>query len=165
MKILSAIAVAAVIFLCFASLSHADGPPDADGAAIEVNAPDLSAPSASAPDNEVDAIKRAYAAIQNNDWRSFAALVLILITLVVRRFEAKLPGWFRGDRGGVVLVFVLALLGTAGSAALAGASFASLGLYGNALVLALQAIGGYVGIKRLLWPKTATAEEATTATA
>jgi hypothetical protein len=62
-----------------------------------------------------------------------------------------LPAWFGSDRGGVVLTLSLAFIGGIGHALAAGAPV-NLSLFEAAFMTALAASGGYVGIRRLLWP-------------
>lgn len=96
--------------------------------------------------------------------RAVAVIALVGLVWLVRRFGPAmtvpivgwrlLPAWFSTDRGGVVLTFSMAFLGAIGHAVAADVAV-NLGLFWSALLVALTAIGGYAGARRLLWPKDA----------
>lgn len=98
-----------------------------------------------------DLAKALFEAISQGRWDLVAALVVVLIVLVVRRFgPSKIP-FLRTDAGGVILVLATALSGAVASALAAGQVF-SLALLYTAFKIAAAAAGGYSMIKKLVWP-------------
>ena len=99
-------------------------------------------------------LEESFAAARSGDWTAVTAAVLIAIVWVARKSWA-LGRWafFKTDRGGVIMAFGLALIGGYGHAVAAThdltPDFATL----KAVAMtALTAIGGYVGLRRLIWP-------------
>ena len=70
--------------------------------------------------------------------------------LGIGKFRDKVS-WFKGDRGGTLLVGGLALLGGLASALAADQSI-DFSLLTGAIGVGLTAIGGYTGVKKLIWP-------------
>lgn len=89
--------------------------------------------------------------VRAGNWRGVAALVLGALMLVLGKVRDKIS-WFRGDRGGAILVMVLALAGTL-STALASSADLDSRLFAGAAGLAWTAVGGYTWFKRLVWPQ------------
>jgi hypothetical protein len=89
--------------------------------------------------------------IRAGEWRLAAAIGLALLMFALARVRDKIK-WFKGDRGGAVLVMVLALAGTL-SAALASDAALDWRLLAGALGLAWTAVGGVQWGKRIIWPK------------
>lgn len=145
-----AAAMAAIMICAAPSLAFAQEPA-ADAGALA--APADAGPDATPSEPDIgEAAGIAYKAFTSKNWSHFAAALLIVVTLVLRRYTPQLPAFFKTDRGGVLLVFSLSLLGGLGHAVLAGASFTDFDLYGRTIQIALEAIGGYVGIRKLIWP-------------
>ncbi len=94
-------------------------------------------------------------AVVSGDARVIAAAVLSLLMVGLAGLRAKLP-WLRTDRGGTVLVLALSVLGAIAAAITSGAAI-NFKLFLTAFEVGLLAIGGYTGVKRLVWPKDATA--------
>lgn len=102
-------------------------------------------------------LRAGYDAIVNGDWKIAAGAVLSLLVLGIRRLpEGWAPGFFRTDRGGVVLVLATSLLGGVGHALVARVPI-TFALVEAIVMVAVIAIGGYQGLKRLVWPKQAKA--------
>lgn len=90
-------------------------------------------------------------AIRDRDWRLVVSLALIGIVFLARRFGRRLK-YLRGDRGGVLLTFAVASLATVSATLAADEPFRFESVLA-ALSMGLTAIGGYVGVRRLLWPR------------
>lgn len=91
--------------------------------------------------------------IKSGNWRMVAAGVLALLMLLAAKARSQWK-WFRGKRGGAVLVLVLGLAGSF-SAALATSSPLDLSLFVGALGVTWTAVGGYTHIRRIIWPSDA----------
>jgi len=89
---------------------------------------------------------------RGGQWRLVIASALGLLMLGLARVREHPRSPFKGDRGGAALVLLLALAGSFGTAL---ASNAPLGvdLVVGALGVAFTAAGGFVIVKRLIWPK------------
>lgn len=124
-------------------------------------------PSVVAPAETVAGdVRAAYDAIVRGEWVVAAGFALSLLVLGVRRYGVKaidlvggdkLSDWLLTDRGGVVLVFALSLLGSVAHAAIAKAPV-NLSTLHAAAVAAITAIGGYAGLRRFVWPQDVEAE-------
>lgn len=95
-----------------------------------------------------------YNAVKGGQWRLAAAGVLALLMLALAKVREKSWSPFKGDRGGAVLVLLLALAGAFGTA-LASSAPIGLDLIVGALGTAVAAAGGYAIVRRLIWPKAA----------
>lgn len=109
---------------------------------------------APAPDDKIDTelgvFKRGLEAIKGDHvWRDLAALALILLGLLAKRFDHRLPSIFQGGTGKFLLVTALAAVGAIGHAALAGHSFMSGELWRTALAVLAEAVVGYEAAKRI----------------
>lgn len=142
----------------------------ADAAVSTVSAPEVSAVSAEptppapadsavsepaeVPDLEADpfgSIEKFVDAVRAGNWKLVGAMALALLMLVLAKVRNKVK-WFRGDRGGAVLVAVLGLAGGF-SAALAAEAPIDWKLVAGIFVTTWTAVGGYTWVKRLIWPK------------
>jgi hypothetical protein len=117
-----------------------------------------SSPAAPAtPDPETNPagfLEDSYNAVRSGNWIHFAALLLIGLTWLARKPWA-LGRWafFKTDRGGVAMAFGLSILGGLGTALAALGKFPTdLATYKAIAMTAVTAMGGYVALKRLLWP-------------
>lgn len=86
----------------------------------------------------------------SGNWRLVAAFALVLVMMVVGKFRDRLA-IFRGDRGGALLVMVLAL-GGAVSTALMTDKPLDVSLFLGAVGTAFTAVGGFQWVKRLMKP-------------
>lgn len=100
-----------------------------------------------------DAIDAASSAWQTGAWWSFLGACALLIAAVAfqREMLGKFVPWLLTDRGGVTLVFASSFLGVMGHALISINAF-GFGLVVEAAAIALGAIGGYTGFKRMVWP-------------
>ena len=147
--------------LCGAFLVSAPAPAlaqDAGALAAPAAAPAPAAEAAEAPDlaerAEADPLAvglELVDAVRKGNWRLAIALGLALLMVLGAKARDKVK-WFRGDRGGALLVMGLSL---AGALATALASDAALDwkLFLGAAGVAWTAVGGYTWFKRLVWPK------------
>jgi hypothetical protein len=105
------------------------------------------------------------AAIQGGDWRGLAVLVAIGVTWAAKKYGAKVWPWLGTARGGATLALVLGFTGTLVPALAGGASITPK-LVIDGVLFGLTSIGGWVGVRRLIWgdvSKAVDAEAATTA--
>ena len=101
-------------------------------------------------DDPLEAVASLVSSIKNGQWRHAASFALVLVMLGIGKFRDKVS-WFKGDRGGTLLVGGLALLGGLASALAADQSI-DFSLLTGAIGVGLTAIGGYTGVKKLIWP-------------
>ena len=92
------------------------------------------------------------AAAKGGEWRMAIAAILSLIMTLAYKLKVRKLSIFKGDRGGVILLLVLGLMGGV-SAALASGAPISLDLAIGTLSVVLTAAGGWQVLKRLVWPK------------
>ncbi|TQF09182.1 hypothetical protein FJV41_45945 [Myxococcus llanfairpwllgwyngyllgogerychwyrndrobwllllantysiliogogogochensis] len=89
-------------------------------------------------------------AVTSRNYALLAALVVVLLVYLLRKFGGAFIPFLRTDRGGAVLVLGVSLAGAVANALAAGAPF-SLALLVTALKVALTAAGGFTVIKRLVF--------------
>jgi hypothetical protein len=89
-------------------------------------------------------------AIQGGDWRGLAVLVAIGVTWAAKKYGAKLWPFLGTARGGAALALFLGFAGTLVPALAGGASITPK-LAIDALLFGLTSIGGWVGVRRLIW--------------
>ncbi|RJS14607.1 hypothetical protein DRW03_34580 [Corallococcus sp. H22C18031201] len=89
-------------------------------------------------------------AVTGRNYALAAALVVVVLVYLLRKFGGMFVPWFSTDRGGAVLVLGVSLAGAVANALAAGAPF-SLGLMLTALKVALTAAGGFTLVKRLVF--------------
>ena len=160
MKIRISSVLALLVFGASAPIARAAHDP-LPSSLSEGDAPALADAPASL-DEAVGLVRVAYDGIASGgDWMVVAGAGLSLVVLGLRRFGRRplpvleapiLPTWFLTDRGGVVLVFALAVLGSIAHGLAAHAPFGLATLVAAAKV-GLVAIGGYAGLRRFLWPQ------------
>lgn len=95
--------------------------------------------------------KAVYDAFHARNWRLLGALLLVGLVWAARQAKRWVP-WFGTDRGGAVLVLALGVLTGLSSALAAGAPFTGYLLL-DCLTGSVIAAGGWVLVKRLIWPK------------
>lgn len=145
-----------------------------DAGAVSVDAgPDTASPApAELPTlppptgDEMSTVRQAYYGVVHGDnkWRAFAALLLIGMVYMTRRYGGSpipvlnkpfLPqrvyAWFCTDRGGVALVFLMASMGALGHA-LAADVVITFVVVENAVMVGVSAAGAYVMARRLAAP-------------
>lgn len=107
-------------------------------------------PGSASEADPLSAVSAIVEAARSGNWRLVAAGALALAMLALRRLRDRVA-LFRGDRGGTVLVGVLAL-GGAFASALATSAPIDFKLILGAFGIAWTAVGGYTFVKKLLWP-------------
>lgn len=149
--------LAIILALMFAApLAMAKGETKTDVAAeVTTAAPDELPPVVMSPATKAEAdpfgtVQAIVNATKTGNWRLVASLLLAVLMLALSKVRDKIA-WFSGDRGGAVLVMVLALCGTL-SAALATSVPISASLIFGALGVCWTAVGGYSWVRRLIWP-------------
>jgi hypothetical protein len=113
--------------------------------------PSLLPPPASAEQDPIGAIETLVRDIRAGNWRYAAAGLLALAMLALARVRDKVA-WFRGDRGGAILVAVLALAGAL-STSLATETAIDWRMFLAAAGVMWTAVGGVTWAKRLIRPK------------
>lgn len=108
-----------------------------------------------AQEDPVDLGTKLFNAIKSgNYWYALGAF-LGLLTFGFRRLLAwKKINWFQTDRGGLAAIGITSLLSLS-SVSLLAMQAPSLALLWGVLAGTVTAMGGYVGIKKLFWPKDA----------
>lgn len=81
-------------------------------------------------------------------WHLLVSLVLLGLVAGIRTWG---PAKWKTDRGGVVINLASAVVLVLASSALAGRAFSARWLL-DGLALGITAAGGYVTVKKLLWP-------------
>ncbi|MHC4177401.1 MAG: hypothetical protein ACYSWU_07840 [Planctomycetota bacterium] len=133
-----------------ATAANADTP-KVDPNAVPVEVADEAPADTSAEPDAVGTIEELVGAIRNGNWRMVAALGLVLLMLVLGKVRHKV-GFFKGDRGGAILLGVLSL-GGALIVALQSDAPLDWKLFLGALGVMWTAAGGYNWFKRIIWPK------------
>lgn len=107
--------------------------------------------SAASSAGAVDLVADMVQSIRAGNWRYAAAFALSLLVLAFGGVRDRVK-WFRGDRGGVVAIFVLSFGGALATSLLGSAPIdATMAL--TSVSVAVTAIGGFTAFKRFLWPK------------
>jgi hypothetical protein len=89
-------------------------------------------------------------AIQGGDWRGLAVLVAIGVTWAAKKYGAKVWPFLGTARGGAALALFLGIVGTL-VPALAGGAHITTKLLIDSVLFGLTSIGGWVGVRRLIW--------------
>ncbi len=165
--------VVAVSVTAFSDPSHDAGAGPPVAAAVDPPGPSASAPdvkaaadtlSAAATGARSDLVVPAeptwpggpsefVTAFRSGDWRLVAAFALIALMIGLRRIRDHVP-WFKGDRGGAIMVMALSMAG-AFSTSLATGAPVDLKMALSAAAIAWTAVGGYTWLKKLVWPSDA----------
>lgn len=137
-----------------AGLAVEDAGPYRTAAPVATPAPAKDAEDATA--NPADAgmpgsFESAIRAVKDGDWRLVSAFVLAGLMVALRRSRDRVA-WFRGDRGGAVLVMLLSVFGALSTSLAAGVAVDAK-LFLSAAMIAWTAVGGYTWLRRLIWPK------------
>jgi hypothetical protein len=105
-------------------------------------------------ENPDDFLMETFKAVQSGNWTAVTAMVLIGIVWLARKpWALGRVAFFKTDRGGVIMALGLALVGGLGHAIAAAGKFPSdLATYKAIGMTAVTAMGGYVALKRLIWP-------------
>jgi len=94
----------------------------------------------------------AYKALRTGQLRAGIALLLVLLVAALRGFLGAAVPWLRTDRGGVALVLTCALLLELSAVLQLGAPIGA-SLLLSALMSGCMAAGGWVTVRRLIWPQ------------
>lgn len=128
------------------------------GASADTGSGSAVPPTPSVPpdlDNDLGGyLEQAFNAGVSGNWTAVTALVLIGATWVARKPWAlgKIK-FFSTDRGGVVMALGLSLIGGFASSIIAMGKFPTdLATYKAIAMTAVTAMGGYVALKRIIWP-------------
>jgi hypothetical protein len=140
-----------------------EAPPPGDS--VSVVAPAVVAPAtqpvvapAAVPDPGADPIGYAQSTVsaaKAGKWLALVGLLIIGLVWCVRRWGSKLVPWLGTDRGGVATALVCGFLVSLASTAITGVI--STAAIVGAVEQAVIAVGGYVALKKLIWPSDAKA--------
>jgi hypothetical protein len=106
-------------------------------------------PAAAADFDPMAIITGIVHAVQGKQWPVVGVLVFVAVTWVARRIGMKAIPWLGTSEGGTVLALLTTSASVLGAAALGGVPVTWTLLW-QALGAAFTAIGGYVGVRRLL---------------
>lgn len=95
--------------------------------------------------------KQIFDAIMSGQWALVAALALILVVFVLRKFVAPKVPFLASDAGGAILVLATSIFGAFGNALAAGQPL-SFALAVKALQIGFAAAGGWAVLKKALLP-------------
>lgn len=102
-----------------------------------------------------DVLPKIVDAATSGNWRLVAALALVIAMAVLGKLRSKIP-FLAGDRGGAILVMVLALGGGLSTALMSDVPI-NANLFLGVVGTAFTAVGGFTWVKRLLKPADKTA--------
>lgn len=91
-------------------------------------------------------------ASRSKNYRGLVALGLMAIVFAVRRFGSKWFAHLGTDRGGALAALLIGVAGAYANALAAGAAI-GWGLAYDGLLMGATAAGGWVVVKRIIWPK------------
>ena len=99
----------------------------------------------------------AIAAVKTSNWRHLAAVVLIGLTLLIKKLGSKIKflKFLDTDRGGAALVVFNGVAGTLAALLLSDAAITTQALV-DGVTLGLESAGGFTVVKRIIWPKDTT---------
>jgi hypothetical protein len=124
-----------------------------DGGEVVEAAAEVVATPAPPVDSDPIAIgKDILQAAKGGQWRLLVAGILSLLMTLSWKLKIRTWSIFKGDRGGAILLMILALAGSF-STALATEAPVSLELVLGAVSVAFTSVGAWQWGKRLLWPK------------
>lgn len=90
-------------------------------------------------------------AVSSGNWALLAAVLVISLVVLARKYGAQRFPFLGTDGGGVLLAFFMSAAGVLATAFAGGSAF-SWALMLGALKVAWTAMGGYVALKKLLLP-------------
>ncbi len=108
-------------------------------------------PAETLEDDPIGFLGNLVQAIRGGQWQMVVAFMLVCLVYLARRFGEKIE-FFRSDRGGPILVFSISFAGSLGASMLADSPIDAK-LFLTAAEVALMAMGGFVGLRRVLWPQ------------
>jgi hypothetical protein len=103
-----------------------------------------------APQAPEDAITSVVTNVRGGNWKLAVAAILSLLMTVLAKARNLVP-FFKGDRGGSILVMVLALMGSFATA-LGTGSKVDLNLALTAVGVAFTAVGGWTWVNQMVRP-------------
>ena len=125
---------------------------DAGVVSLPADAPVADTPVPDFEANPMGALESFVTAIKAGKWRVVAAFVLAFVMFLLRKYRDKVP-WFKGDRGGAILVMVLGLAGGTVTALLSEGVKLDWKLPVGIVLTVWAAVGGVQWLKRVIWPK------------
>jgi len=120
--------------------------------AVALAAPGPMPDEVPAEKSEVDLLRDVVSDLRAHDWRQATSGVIFLLMAVAARFRDRVP-FFRGDRGGALLLLAMSALGGVATALLAEASVFSAWFLLGSVWTAVGAAGIHALTTRILWPK------------
>lgn len=153
MKKLIILIVFGVMLAAGAAYADAGAVEVADAGAVAANvAADGVAAGASVDISEdpVGFFKSTYDAAKSGQWWMLASFLVVALVWLARKFGKKID-WFNTDRGGAALALGIGIFGGMAHGILAGDSV-SLGMLSESIKVTVGAMGGYVAVKKSLFP-------------
>lgn len=113
-----------------------------------------------ATDLGADLLKQLLAAFNQRNWYLVGVLVIIAVIGGIRKLASRVSflKFFNTDRGGAILALAMGLVGGVAADAIGGSFHLRAVLDG--IVLGFTSAGGYVTVKKLVWPNDITAPPA-----
>lgn len=102
-------------------------------------------------EDPVGFFKSTYDSAKSGQWWMLVSLIVIALVWVARKWGAKKIDWFETDRGGAVLALSVGILGGMAHGILAEGA-PTLQMLTEAVKVTVGAMGGYVAIKKSLFP-------------
>lgn len=125
--------------------------PEAENGAVVADAGNAMSPAERAEADPLGAADQMIEDVKSGNWRYAASGALLLLMVLLGRVRKHIK-IFDGDRGGAILVGVMAMLGAFGTS-LGSPAPMDWKLFLGALGVMWLAVGQYTWVKQLVWPR------------
>lgn len=125
-----------------------------DDAGVSAPAPVVDSATGETGDVGSD-ISQVIASARSGNWKLLLGGLLSLLMTLAYKFKVRELAIFKGDRGGAILVMLLALMGAFASALSLNQPI-NLNLVVSAIGIAFTAVGGWAWFNKILKPKPTT---------
>jgi len=139
--------IAAILVACglYSAQALADAGPVAADAAVNVSAANVDVGA-----DPVGFFKSTYDAAKSGQWWMLVSLIVIGLVWAARKWAKKID-FFTTDRGGALLAISVGILGGMAHGILADGT-PTLAMLTESIKVTVGAIGGYAGLKKVLFP-------------